>query len=112
MIGDVMRDIRVRTFNSFAEAEEAVPFQIGEVIFHGVNPCQRCIVPTRDSISAEASPDFSQTFRVRREASLPPWANRSRFNHFYRLAVNTCIPSSEAGKIVRIGDALTLTSIG
>ncbi len=96
----------------FAEAGEAVPFQIGDTLFHGVNPCQRCIVPTRDSVTAEASPEFSQTFRANREAALPPWANRSRFNHFYRLAVNTCVPVTEAGKVIRVGDTLTLFSIG
>ena len=92
----------------FAGPGEAVPFQIGDVIFHGVNPCQRCIVPTRDSFSAEASSDFSQIFRENREATLPPWADRSRFNHFYRLAVNTCVPESEAGKRVLLGDNISL----
>lgn len=92
----------------FAGEGEAVPFQLGGVLFHGVNPCQRCIVPTRDSFSAEAWPEYSQTFRARREAALPPWADRSRFNHFYRLAVNTRVPASEAGKSVRVGDILSL----
>lgn len=96
----------------FAEAGEAVPFQIGSVVIHGVNPCQRCIVPTRDSLSSEISPEFSQIFRANREAALPPWATLSRFNHFYRLAVNTCVPASEAGKSVRVGDILTLHTFG
>ncbi len=92
----------------FGAAGETVPFEIGDTLFHGVNPCQRCIVPTRDSFSGEAWPEFSQTFRARREATLPPWADRSRFNHFYRLAVNTRAPASEAGKSVRVGDILSL----
>ena len=96
----------------FAGAGEAVPFQIGDVIFRGVNPCQRCIVPTRDSFSAEASSEFSQIFRANREAALPSWADRSRFNHFYRLAVNTCVLETEAGKSVRIGDSIGLLSAG
>jgi len=92
----------------FADAGEAVPFQLGNVIFHGVNPCQRCIVPTRDSVTADPWPEFSQIFQANREATLRPWANRSRFNHYYRLAVNTCVPLSEAGKVARVGDALSL----
>jgi uncharacterized protein YcbX len=96
----------------FSGPGEAVPFHIGEIIFHGVNPCQRCIVPTRDSFSAEASSEFSQIFRANREATLPSWADRSRFNHFYRLAVNTCVPLAGEGKKVRIGDLLTLPPIG
>ena len=94
----------------FAGPGEAVPFQIGDVLLHGVNPCQRCVVPTRDSFSAEASSEFAQIFRTHREASLPAWADRSRFNHFYRLAVNTCVPESEVGKWVRTGDSLGLLS--
>ena len=31
---------------------------------------------------------------VWRAAGLPPWAERSRFNHFYRLAVNTRAPQA------------------
>jgi len=95
----------------YANAGEAIPFKIGDVTFQGVNPCQRCIVPTRDSLSADPTTEFSQTFRAMREATLPPWANRSRFNHYYRLAVNTCVPTTEAGKILRLGDPLTLLPV-
>ncbi|MFO0542716.1 MAG: MOSC domain-containing protein, partial [Pseudanabaena sp.] len=32
---------------------------------------------------------------------------RSRFNHCYRLALNTRIPLTEAGKILKIGDSVS-----
>jgi uncharacterized protein len=67
----------------------AVPFQIGETRWLGVNPCQRCVVPTRDSATGAATPLFQKTFANRREAALPPWAAREQFDHFYRLAINT-----------------------
>jgi uncharacterized protein YcbX len=35
----------------FGQEGELVSFQIGEVVLAGVNPCQRCIVPTRDGIT-------------------------------------------------------------
>jgi len=41
-----------------------------------------------------------------RRQHLPQWANVQRFNHFYRFAVNTSIPESEAGKCLRAGDVL------
>ena len=88
----------------FGEPETTVPFQIGGVLFHGVNPCQRCAVPPRDPETGEALPDFSRVFRAKREETLPLWAVRTRFNHFYRLAVNTRVPESEAGKLLRVGD--------
>ncbi|MBV9850814.1 MAG: MOSC N-terminal beta barrel domain-containing protein [Armatimonadetes bacterium] len=93
----------------FGEADGVVPFQIGDVTLHGVNPCQRCVVPPRDPQTGEAIPDFSPIFRARREETLPAWATRSRFNHFYRLAVNTRIPAAEAGEILRVGDEVHLT---
>lgn len=85
-----------------------VDFQIGPVHFQGINPCQRCLVPTRHPLTGEVLPDFKQRFIAQRSATLPDTVARSRFNHFYRLAVNTRISPSEAGKILRIGDAVTL----
>lgn len=95
----------------FGEPDTVVPFQIGDVIFHGVNPCQRCIVPPRDPETGEAIPDFSTIFRTMREKTLPSWAVRARFNHFYRLAVNTRIPATEAGKLLHIGDEISLPNV-
>ena len=88
-----------------------VPFRIGGVTIHGVNPCQRCVVPPRDPETGEAIPDFSPIFRTKREETLPAWAARSRFNHFYRLAVNTRVPESEVGKVLRVGDEVRLLPV-
>jgi len=91
----------------FGAAGELVPFQIGTVQCFAHNPCQRCVVPTRDPETGEATAGFQKEFMARRSATLPAWANRSRFNHFYRLAINTSIPRSEAGKRLAAGDAVT-----
>ena len=94
----------------FAKAGETVPFKIGDVQFLGTNPCQRCPVPTRDPLTGEVYPEFQKIFTSQREATLPMNVERSRFNHFYRLALNTRIPLTEAGKVLKIGDiALLLT---
>jgi uncharacterized protein YcbX len=92
----------------FAELDKLISFEIGDVLFFGVNPCQRCIVPTRNPDSAAAYPNFQKIFIKQRQATLPNWANSSRFNHFYRLGVNTRLPISEAGKILKISEKLTL----
>jgi uncharacterized protein YcbX len=92
----------------YREADAVVPFRVGSVLFHGANPCQRCIVPTRDMETGEPKTEFSQIFRAQREANLPAWAEKSRFNHFYRLAVNTNVPESEIGKLIRVGDRIEL----
>jgi hypothetical protein len=92
----------------FCAPEQLKPFQVGLVNFLGHNPCQRCIVPTRDPERGESIANFQKSFRRLREEYLPSWANAKRFNHFYRFAVNTSIPGAEAGKRLRIGDELRL----
>jgi len=95
----------------YAEADQVVRFQIADVMLEGVNPCQRCVVPTRNSLSGEATFGFAKQFAERREASLPPWAARSRFNHFYRLAVNTRGASS-GGRMSQIWAGAPIRILG
>lgn len=88
---------------------ETVRFRIGEVAIEGVNPCARCTVPSRDSHGGEiGEPQFARIFADKRRDTLPPWADPSRFDHFYRLSVNTRVPESEAGKELRVSDEVEL----
>jgi uncharacterized protein YcbX len=89
-------------------AGTTVPFQIGSVRWLGINPCQRCVVPTRDSHSGEPIAGFQKSFAQHRAAALPAWAPCDRFNHFYRLAVNTQLADGQSVGRLSIGDALTL----
>jgi uncharacterized protein YcbX len=88
----------------FAEAGSVVPFRIGDVLFEGTNPCQRCVVPSRDPCTGEVFPHFQEILARKRKESLPSWSTPSRFNHFYRLSCNTRVPISEAGKGLCVGD--------
>jgi uncharacterized protein YcbX len=88
----------------FGKPGELKPFRIGDVQFLGHNPCQRCVVPTRDPDKADPIPNFQKTFMARRKETLPPWAEAERFNHYYRFAINTSVPATEAGKTLRVGD--------
>lgn len=93
----------------YAEAGEAVRFQIGHVSFDGLNPCQRCVVPTRSATTGEVWPEFAKTFARRREATLPGWAARRRFDHFYRLAVNTRLHAAcKDGGMISVGDQVCI----
>ncbi|AFZ42978.1 MOSC domain containing protein [Halothece sp. PCC 7418] len=92
----------------FAETRETVKFEVGSVQLEGVNPCQRCIVPTRDPHSGETYPQFQRIFIQQRQATLPSWTVPTRFNHYYRLSVNTRIPPSQVGKIISVGDKVTI----
>jgi uncharacterized protein len=94
----------------FGAPDELRCFGIGPVQFLGHNPCQRCVVPTRDPESGAPVHGFQRTFAELRKESLPVWVDARRFNHFYRFAVNTSIPASQAGKRLRVGDALVVPS--
>jgi len=91
-----------------ADADALVRFRIGEVLFEGTNPCARCVVPSRDPLTGDVFNTFQVQFTEARRAHLPPWAPAARFDHFYRLCVNTRIQATEAGKILRVGDPLAL----
>jgi uncharacterized protein len=95
----------------FGAPGDIVDVRLGNIHLHGINPCQRCIVPTRDSHTGEALPQFQQIFTHHRQQTLPPEVNPARFNHFYRLAVNTQIPLTEAGKSFATGDELSQFSL-
>jgi uncharacterized protein YcbX len=94
----------------FGLAGEVVRFRIGDVLFEGANPCQRCVVPSRDPVTGQAIAEFAKVFAARRERTLPRWAERSRFNHFYRLAINTRVPGGQGGTVIRVGDEVELVS--
>jgi uncharacterized protein len=91
----------------FAESDTSVVrFCIGDIAFEGSNPCARCPVPARESQTGITNDGFQKRFTDLRRAQLPPWAPAERFDHFYRLATNTRVPSTEHGKLLRIGDPL------
>jgi uncharacterized protein YcbX len=90
----------------FGPAGSARVVTIGEVPLVVVNPCQRCVVPSRDSRTGEVLSGFQKEFARRREASLPEDVVRERFNHFYRLAINTRPLPGYTGGSIRVGDAV------
>jgi len=85
-----------------------VRFKIGQVVLDGINPCQRCVVPTRDTTTGAPIPDFAKRFVELRKKYLPDWAESSRFNHYYRLAINTRLVSQEPALCFREGDNLII----
>jgi uncharacterized protein YcbX len=92
----------------FGAADTAVRFAIGDAVFEGINPCQRCVVPTRHPLSGIADETFVQRFVELRKERLPPWSERSRFNHFYRVAINTRPAGDQGGKMIRNGDRVRI----
>ncbi len=92
----------------FADHGEGVRFTIGGVDLVGVNPCQRCVVPSRDPDSGVEIDGFRETFVTKRRESLPEWTESDRFDHDFRLMVNTVVPERSWGSTVAVGDAVAI----
>jgi len=92
----------------YGDRESVVTFQVGAVEFRGTNPCQRCVVPSRDPRTGAEYEGFNRTFVERREETLPPWANEAWFDHHFRLMVNTRVPESEWGSEIVVGDEVRI----
>lgn len=85
-----------------------VGFDVGDAALEGVNPCQRCVVPSRDPNTGEETAAFRERFLENREATLPDWANDDWFDHYYRLMVNTRVRESSWGRRLAVGDAVSI----
>jgi ferredoxin-NADP reductase/uncharacterized protein YcbX len=92
----------------FAAAGSVVRFRIGETVFEGINPCQRCVVPPRNPLTGALDGTFVRRFTELRSRTLPLWSTRERFNHFYRVAINTRPHGNQAGKWLRVGDPIEI----
>ena len=90
-----------------AEIRSVVRFSIGKVAFEGSYPCIRCPIPARDPHTGADILGFQKRFTQLRQALLPVWSHAERFEHFYCLATNTRIASTESGKRLDVGDILT-----
>jgi len=92
----------------FADRDSRVRFTIGDADFVGVNPCQRCVVPSRDPDTGEEIEGFNERFIEQRRATMPDWSGDDWFDHDFRLMVNTAVPEASWGETIAVGDELKL----
>ena len=92
----------------FADRNHHVEFSIGEASFRGVNPCQRCVVPSRDPDTGVEYEGFQSTFVEKRAETMPEWSGDDWFDHQFRLMLNTMVPQSEWGKRIAVGDSVAV----
>ncbi len=92
----------------FADHGEGVRFTIDDVDVIGVNPCQRCVVPARDPDTGTEIDGFRETFVSKRRETLPAWTDGDRFDHDFRLMINTLVPERSWGSMVTVGDAIDI----
>jgi uncharacterized protein YcbX len=89
-------------------SDGGIAFQIGDVRFVGVKPCQRCVVPTRSADTGEITAGFVDDFCRHRELTLPDGVAANRFDHYYRLAVNTIGATGANGQVLTTGDSIAV----
>lgn len=79
-------------------------FRIGATQWRAEKICQRCAVPTLDSYTGKPIEGFAKQFVSRREQSLPASSPREKFDHFYRMTLNTQLDSLNGAEKIRVGD--------
>jgi len=92
----------------FADRDSRVRFSIGDVDFFGVNPCQRCVVPSRDPDTGDEIEGFNERFVEKRRATMPTWSGGDWFDHDFRLMINTAVPEASWGETIAVGDDVTV----
>ena len=88
----------------FADHGAAVRFTVGDTTVLGVNPCQRCVVPSRHPDTGEQLENFRTRFVERRRETRPSWTETDRFDHDFRLMVNTVVPETSWGQVIEVDD--------
>jgi hypothetical protein len=51
---------------------------------------------------------FPKIFAEKRKASLPDASLLESYGHYYYFSVDAVIPGTEAGKLIKVGDELTI----
>jgi uncharacterized protein YcbX len=95
----------------YADRGEAVAFRVGDVEFLGVEPCERCVVPSRDPKTGAPDPEFRERFLRRRRETRPSWLDSDRYDHDYRLMVITRVPEREWGASIAVGDEVEVLGV-
>jgi len=84
--------------------EDPSGFEVGGVRFEGAEACARCVVPSRDPDTGDPIERFRERFAERREATLPEWAEKDAFEHFFTVMLITEVPEAGRGRRVGVGD--------
>lgn len=79
-------------------------FRVGDVTFETLKPVPRCVVPTRDPATGEATAGFRERFVERREETLPEAADSTVFDHANVLTVLAHPVEADRGETIGIGD--------
>jgi len=65
----------------------------------------------RDPDTGDEIDGFRETFLRKRRETLPAWTESDRFDHDFRLMVNTVVPDEEWGSTLAVGDAVAIEGV-
>jgi uncharacterized protein YcbX len=92
----------------FADRGFGVRVAVGDATLCGINPCQRCVVPSRHPDTGATTDGFRERFVRKRRETLPEWTETDRFDHEFRVMVNTVVPERSWGTTIGVGDAVEI----
>ncbi|MCE9598864.1 MAG: MOSC N-terminal beta barrel domain-containing protein [Spirochaetia bacterium] len=92
----------------FLEPGVGMRFRIGEVTMIGINPRARCNVPPRHPLTGATDKLFVKSMMTSRTQTLPADSMLPLHGNMYHLTVNTFIPDSEQGRVLRVGDKVQI----
>ncbi|MFD1569250.1 MOSC domain-containing protein [Halorubrum laminariae] len=95
----------------FADHGEGIRFTAGDAEIVGFNPCQRCVVPSRDPDTGDEIDGFRERFVRKRRETRPAWLDSERFDHDFRLMVNTVVPEDSWGAVVAVDDPVAIEGV-
>lgn len=84
-------------------------FEVNGTRFEGAEACARCVVPSRDPDTGEPINNFEQRFAEYREETLPDWAPREEFEHFFTVMLISDVPESHYGDTISVGDEVSVS---
>jgi hypothetical protein len=88
--------------------EAAPEFAVGGVRFEGLEPCGRCVVPSRDPETGEALPEFRERFVERRRETFPDFADAAAFDHHFAVMILARVPGAAERPTLRVGDPVEI----
>jgi len=94
--------------NLFSTPGIGMKFLVGDVEMVGVSPRARCNVPPRNPLTGETDKTFVKKMIASRNNSLPEESKLPLYGNSYHLTVNTYVPESQQGKVIKLGDPVRI----
>lgn len=88
----------------FGAPGDVVPFRIGAVDLECVGPRERCVVPTRNSITGAVDAGFAKELARQRWEHRPKDSQLPAWRHGYFIGVDCRIPPASWNRCIYLGD--------